>query len=311
VSSQKGSVRPADGGRVDRSVAPVPIQIPGYRPPHSGSVGEGPASASDAPVGRPGPAVAGHPLVEAPGAGGPQLDQLALQPLAGADELGAGSVALGGDPKLQVLDAAELPAPERGDITGGAQPYYVGPYDKLIVDVFAIEELAAREIQVDASGRMSFPLAGVLDVSGKTPAEIEQELAARLRQAYVRDPQVTVNLKEAISQVVTIAGQVKKPGLYPVMGRMTLLRAIARAEGTDEYSDLEDVVVFRTVQGRRLAALYDVERIRRGAYADPEIYPNDVVMVADNSSRRLFKDLLTTFSLVSGPLVIAIDRLAN
>ena len=139
----------------------------------------------------------------------------------------AGSVELGGDPKLNVIDATELPAPERADITGGAQPYYVGPYDKLIVDVFAIEELAAREIQVDASGRMSFPLAGVLDVSGKTPAEIEQALAARLRQAYVRDPQVTVNLKETVSRVVTVEGQVRKPGLYPVVGRMTLMRAIA------------------------------------------------------------------------------------
>lgn len=223
----------------------------------------------------------------------------------------ASTVELGGDPKLSVLDASELPAPQRADITGGAQPYYVGPYDKLIVDVFAIEDLAAREIQVDASGRMSFPLAGVLDVSGKTPAEIEQELAARLRQAYVRDPQVTVNLKETVSRVVTVEGQVRKPGLYPVVGRMTLMRAIARAEGTDEFSNLDDVVIFRTVEGQRYAALYNLDAIRHGAYADPDIYANDVVMVGDSRSRRLFKDVLAVMPALLTPLVIGIDRLTN
>ena len=218
---------------------------------------------------------------------------------------------LGGDPQLSVVAADALPAPSIADFTAVSRPYIVGPFDRLTIDVFGIEELAAREVQVDAAGRISFPLAGVVQVSGQTPGEIEATLAERLRQAYVRNPQVTVNLKEAVSQVVTVAGEVKKPGLYPVMGRMTLLQAIARAEGSGEFSDLENVVVFRTVQGRRLAALYDVAAIQRGAYADPEIYPNDVVMIGDNNSRRLFKDFLTTFSLVSGPLVIALDRLAN
>ena len=218
---------------------------------------------------------------------------------------------LGGDPQLTVLPAGELPAPSIADFTAVSRPYIVGPFDRLTIDVFGIPELAAREVQVDAAGRISFPLAGVVQVSGQTPGEIEATLAERLRQAYVRNPQVTVNLKEAVSQVVTVAGEVKKPGLYPVMGRMTLLQAIARAEGTGEFSDLENVVVFRTVQGRRLAALYDVDAIQSGAYADPEIYPNDVVMIGDNNARRVFKDVLTTFSLVSGPLVIAIDRLAN
>jgi len=221
------------------------------------------------------------------------------------------SYEVGGDPNLSVVAANDLPAPSIADFTAVSRPYLVGPFDRLTIDVFGIEELTQRDVQVDAAGRISFPLAGVLQVSGQTPGDIETLLANRLREAYVRNPQVTVNLKEAVSQVVTVAGEVKKPGLYPVMGRMTLLQAIARAEGTGEFSDLESVVIFRTIQGRRLAALYDVRAIQRGAYADPEIYPNDVVMIGDNASRRLFKDLLTGLSLVSGPLVIAIDRFAN
>ena len=58
-------------------------------------------------------------------------------------------------------------------------------------------------------------------------------------------------------------------------------------------------------------AVHDLDSIRQGAYADPEVYPNDLVMVGDNEAKRLTKDLLTTFSLVSGPLVIALDRLAR
>jgi polysaccharide export outer membrane protein len=223
----------------------------------------------------------------------------------------AGKVQIGGDKALTVLPADQLPVPTLADFATHSRPYIVGPFDRLTINVFGIDGLEDREVQVDASGKISFPLAGALEVAGKTPAELEGMLSSRLRAAYVRDPQVTVNLKEAVSQVVTVEGQVKKPGLFPIIGRMTLMRVIARAEGTDEFSNLEDVVIFRTVNGQRLAALYNLDGIRHGAYPDPDIYPNDVVMVGDNNSRRLFKDFLTTFSLVSGPLVIALDRLAN
>ena len=220
-----------------------------------------------------------------------------------------GQPKLGGDPGLKVVGLEELPAPDRMDLSAASRAYYVGPFDKLTIDVFGIQELSQREVRVDSAGRISFPLAGVLDVSGRTPGEIEVLLAGRLRANYVRNPQVTVNLKETVSQVITIEGQVDKPGLYPVVGRMSLMRAIATAQGTTEFSKLDDVVIFRTVQGQRLAALYDLNAIRHGTYADPEVFANDVVMVGDSSSRRFFKDFLTTFSLVSGPLIITIDRL--
>ena len=222
-----------------------------------------------------------------------------------------GSSKLGGDPHLSVVQASELPPPDRTDLTVGARPYLIGPFDRLTVDVFGVEDLSKREVQVDASGRISFPLVGVIEVAGKTPGEVEELLNQRLRAAYVRNPQATVNLKDTVSQVVAIDGQVQKPGVYPVIGHMTLLRAIATAQGTTEFSKLQDVAIFRTVKGEHLAALYDLNAIRHGAYADPEVYANDVITVGDNTKRRFFKDFLTTLSLVSGPLVISIDRLAN
>ena len=224
---------------------------------------------------------------------------------------GGGQTRLGGAPNLSVLAGNELPSPGRLDVTDTTSIYYVGPFDRLVIDVFGIDELSNREIQVDANGRISFPLAGVVDVIGMTPSEVEVELAKRLAAAHVRKPQVTVNLKETLSRVVTVEGQVKKPGLYPVVGKMTLMRAIATAEGTDEFSKLDDVVVFRTVEGRRYAALYDLKAIRHGAYNDPNIFAGDVVMVGEEKSRRLFKDFLASVPALVTPLVIGLDRLTN
>ena len=220
----------------------------------------------------------------------------------------AGTPKLGGDPKITVIDAKDLPAPTRGDLTKEEFPYLVGPFDRLTIDVFGIDELSSREVQVDASGRMSFPLAGVLLVSGRTSGEIERLLAERLRKANIRDPQVTVNLKDTLSQFVTVEGTVQKPGLYPVIGHMTLLRAIATAQGTTEFSRMDDIVILRNVNGTQYAALYNLKAIRHGAYADPDVYANDVVVVGDNHARRMFKDYLTAFGVMASPLVIVLDK---
>lgn len=221
----------------------------------------------------------------------------------------AGKPVLGGDPALKVVQGTVLPAPERSDLTALERPYLIGPFDKLKIDVFGIEDLSDKEVQVDASGRISFPLAGIVEVAGKTPGEIETLLTRQLAARYVRNPQVTVNLLETVSQVMTVEGEVREPGLYPVIGRMTLLRAVARAKGTTEFSRLDDVVVFRTVKGQRYAALYNLTSIRRGTYEDPEIYASDVVVVGNSSARKLFKDLLQIAPLLTTPLIIALQRL--
>ena len=219
----------------------------------------------------------------------------------------AGSRVLGGAPSVKVISGAELPEPARADLIAQDRPYLIGPFDKLIIDVFGIEELSKKEVQTDASGRISFPLAGVVEAAGRTPAEVEEILEQRLRIGFVRDPQVTVNLKETVSQVITVDGQVREPGLYPVIGRMTLIRAVATAKGTDEFAKLDDVVVFRTVNGQQYAALYNLKAIRRGGYPDPEVFANDVVVVGDSAARRLFKNALQVAPLLTTPLIILLQ----
>lgn len=211
----------------------------------------------------------------------------------------ASSEPLGGASNLTVVQADALPAPAVADLAASERPYRVGPFDKLTIDVFGSKELSEQEIQVDASGRMSFPLVGTVAVAGKTPGEIEEILEGLFRGRFIKNPQVTVNLKEIISQTVTIGGEVKEPGVYPVVGRMTLMRAVATAKGTTEFSKKDEVIIFRMINGSEYAALYDMRAIQQGNYADPEIYANDVVMVGDSQARRIFKDFLTASPLIA------------
>jgi polysaccharide biosynthesis/export protein len=227
---------------------------------------------------------------------------------AGAKPIGKLSGRVLGDQGVEVVQSGELPPPDRADLLELNRPYLIGPFDKLVIDVFGIEELSKKEVQTDAGGRISFPLAGVIEAAGRTPGELEQIIEQQLRGRFVRDPQVTVNLKETVSQVITVDGEVKEPGLYPVIGRMTLMRAVATAKGTAEFAKLDDVVVFRTVKSQKMAALYNLKAIRRGYYDDPEVFANDVVVVGNSSARRIFKDALQIAPLLVTPLVYILSN---
>lgn len=215
----------------------------------------------------------------------------------------AGNAVIGASPEVTLVNSTELPPPARTDLSAGNRPYYIGPFDKLQIDVFGVPDLK-KSVQIDAGGRLSFPLVGVVEASGKTPGELAEILEAKLRGSYVRDPQVTINLEETVSQVVTVDGQVDNPGMFPVIGRMTLVRAVARAGGTTEFAKLSDVVVFREVGGHQYAALYNLQAIRRGNYPDPEIFASDVIIVGDSQARRIFRDVLQVAPLLTTPLVV-------
>jgi polysaccharide export outer membrane protein len=219
----------------------------------------------------------------------------------------AGRTQLQSTERLSVVEgSASLPAPGRTDLTAGDRPSLIGPLDTILIDVFNVPDLS-REVQVDASGRVSMPLAGTIDARGKTAEELASAIEASLRGRYVRNPQVTVNIKSSVSQVVTVDGQVIEPGLYPVTNQMTLMRAIASAKGLAEFARQEDIVILRTVNGRRMAGLYNIAAIRNGAYDDPPIYANDVIVVGDSPQRRLFRDLVSLSPLLAAPLIAIVN----
>lgn len=199
-----------------------------------------------------------------------------------------------------------LPPPDRGDLTAADRPALIGPLDTIEVSVFGINDLD-REMQVDASGRIAMPLAGTIDARGKTAEELGLAIEAALKAHYVRDPQVTVNIKSSVSQVVTIDGSVVEPGLYPVTNQMTLMRVIASAKGLTEFARQDDVVILRTVGAKRMAGLYNIAAIRRGAYDDPPVYANDVIVVGDSPQRRLFRDFVSLSPVLAAPLIAVLQ----
>lgn len=215
----------------------------------------------------------------------------------------AGQPPLQSAPGLTVVEGeSTLPAPIRGDLVAQDRLALIGPLDTITISVFGVPELS-REVQVDAGGRIAMPLIGTLDAGGKTAGELAQDITEALRGRYVRNPDVTVNIESSVSQVVTVDGQVVEPGLYPVTNQMTLLRAIASARGLSEFADQDDVVILRTVDGQRMAALYNIAAIRRGVYEDPSLFANDVVVVGDSPQRRLFRDFVGVAPLLASPLV--------
>lgn len=195
-----------------------------------------------------------------------------------------------------------LPPPGRSDLTAADRPALIGPLDTIEVSVFGIPDLD-REMQVDSSGRIAMPLAGTVDARGKTAAELAATIQSALKARYIRDPQVVVNIKSSVSQVVTIDGSVVEPGLYPVTNQMTLMRVVASAKGLTEFARQEDIVILRTVGDRRMAGLYNIDAIRRGVYDDPPVYANDVIIVGDSPQRRLFRDFVSLSPILAAPLI--------
>lgn len=224
---------------------------------------------------------------------------LAAAALAGC----AGREQLVSTDRLTVVEGSKvLPPPVRGDLTAADRPALIGPLDTIQVDVFNVPDLT-REMQVDSSGRIAMPLVGTVDARGRTAEELAGTIEAALRIRGVRRPEVIVNIKSSVSQVVTVDGQVVEPGLYPVTNQMTLLRVVASARGLSEFAREDDVVILRTVDGRRMAGLYNIDAIRRGAYDDPSVYANDIIIVGDSPQRRLFRDIVSVSPLVAAPLI--------
>jgi polysaccharide biosynthesis/export protein len=219
-----------------------------------------------------------------------------------------GNRELGGPSGITVIDATSLPAPDGVDVNATVRSYRIGPFDELLIDVYGFQELHERKIVADSAGRISIPIAGDINAMDRTLEDVEREIVQRLRIAHVRNPVVAVNLSEARSRRITVDGEVELPGLYPVMGRMSLMQAVASARGATEYARLEDVVVFRSVNGQRMAALYNLQAIRRGAYPDPEVFANDVVVVGDSPGRRLFQSFIQLTPLLASPIVAVLQN---
>lgn len=172
-----------------------------------------------------------------------------------------------------------------------ALDYVIGPLDTIDITVFNEPEISSRGIPVDASGSMALPLIGRVRASGMTATALADALRERYGRYYV-EPQVTVIVTSSVSQRVTVQGEVEDPGVYDVRGGTTLLDAVAMAKGETENAALREVVILRQINGQRMAAMFDVNRIRRGDDPDPAVLGRDVIIVGLSNTKQAWHDAL-------------------
>ncbi len=212
-----------------------------------------------------------------------------------------------GRPELTMVANTELPPPNPLEGTAGTRPSVLGPGDKIAVNVFGAADLS-REVIVESSGAVALPLIGSIQAAGLSPDQLSQEIRSRLTGRYVRNPDVSVNMVEVVSQNFAVDGEVREPGVYPLSGQTTLMRAVAQAGGTGEFADEDLVVLYRKVEGQDMAALYDLRAIRLGAYADPQVYPGDLVVVSEDRAFRLFGSVVQSTGILLTPLVSLLNN---
>lgn len=168
--------------------------------------------------------------------------------------------------------------------------YRVGANDLLDIEVLDLDNFK-RTVRVNAAGAISLPLIGPVIVAGLTAQQAESHIAERYSQKYLQNPQVSVFIKEFTTERITVDGAVVKPGIYPLTGQITLLRALALAGGFGQIANSTEVMLFRVNErGERQVAVFDVDQIRAGKNEDPAIKGDDLIVVQRDATRKMLKD---------------------
>lgn len=125
----------------------------------------------------------------------------------------------------------------------GDGQYQLASGDVVRITVFGEADLSFDEIRLNDAGTFSYPFIGQVRARGKTPSQIEDVIASKLKDGYLIDPRVTVSV--VTYREFYIIGEVKKPGGYPYQPGLTLERAIALAGGLTERASTNRVTIMR------------------------------------------------------------------
>ena len=214
-----------------------------------------------------------------------------------------GLFALAGGNLLYAQDSASPAAPQVVPATVGArsvpatadmEEYKIGPSDLLELSVFGVQEMT-RVVRVNAQGMISLPLLGTIRAGGLTANELETVLATKLSENLLQDPQVSVFIKEFVSQRVVVEGSVMKTGVYPLTGKTSLMQVLAISGGLNPIADPSNVRIFREKpNGAREVHTFDLIAIRAGKTEDPLIKGNDTVVVEESPSAAFMKGVKDT-----------------
>lgn len=207
-----------------------------------------------------------------------------------------------GNPKMPAGAAAYDVVP----VTIAAPSVYtIAPRDILQVRILGEPDLSVDRARVDDAGFIQLPLAGPIKAAGLSASELTGEVKALLGQRYLRDPQVAVSVDDAAPRFVSVEGEVKAPGSYELVGDVTLLGALARAQSPLVTAKLDEVVIFRVINGQRMAARFNLKDIRGGVSPDPIIMNGDVVVVGYSRIKGLWQDVLKMAPIFNAFAVVA------
>ena len=195
---------------------------------------------------------------------------------------------------LPPVTSQEILIPKKDSIGINAKEYKIGAFDLLEISVFQSPDLS-RTVRVNSRGEINLPLIGVVQAGGKSSYELEVLIADKYGEKYLQSPQVGVFIKEYTSQKITVEGNVKKAGVFPITGRTTLMQVIAMASGPDALANVEEVKVYRINQdGTKEIFVYNLAEIRDGKKSDPEVLGDDIVVVGESGGKAVLKGLTDT-----------------
>jgi len=178
--------------------------------------------------------------------------------------------------------------------------YTIGTDDLLAVRVFGAEELSG-ESRVTSAGEISMPLLGSVEAAGMTSRELADHLEDLLRDSYMWDPRVNVQVLEARSQavaVVYVIGDVRRPGGFPLeRGEpVSVIQALALAEGLEPTAARSKAKIIRAAEnGGEREVSVDLDRILEGSAQDPILGHRDILFVPNSRSSSILRGAWDAF----------------
>lgn len=157
--------------------------------------------------------------------------------------------------------------------------YRIGPEDVLHISVWKEEDLD-RKVLVRPDGGISFPLAGDIQVSGRTPLEVQDEIRSRL-QRYLPDAEVTVAIDKISGYTIFVLGEVNTPGQFTLGRYIDVMQALTLAGGTTPYASERKIKILRRQDGREVVYGFDFRDMKNGRDLEQNIVlqSGDVVVV--------------------------------
>ena len=158
--------------------------------------------------------------------------------------------------------------------------YLIGNDDVLAINVWK-EPDVSRLVPVRSDGKISLPLLGEVQAAGKSPKELESDIAKGLRD-YISEPEVTVIVQESKSRRFSILGQVQRPGSYLLSGQLRVLDAIAMAGGFRDFAKVKSIRVLRQeADGKQVSLPFNYKDVIKGTNPDQnvELEPKDTIYI--------------------------------